>query len=276
MKTLKFLLLCLLVGVCFLSCAEDDSEEPIEGLALPVEGTLLDGGRISGVDLYCREYDREFTGKSWETYCAETKTVQDYDDFFLNLMIHKAAYRYTPHDTSEMSAIARLEKEYEKKKSQFILDGYNEYKNSGLCEPGWPVFFTAYTNDEVTVTCDKTLYGEEPGTNLSSYFTILPDVCPCLAVGKEDSKLLYRFGEELPTRMSDLFVVGCWLSPDYILTFAEKPSEKPDELTLYLSLPITKEYIWEYAVEKYRGNNPSVIYSDSVYKAECKIKFEWD
>ena len=30
-------------------------------------------------------------------------------------------------------------------------------------------------------------------------------------------------------------------------------------------------------LEQFRlSHNPSVIYSDSVYKAECKIKFEWD
>ncbi len=265
MKTLKFLSLFLLTWMC-LSCENSEIETlGHKGIGnskyVSTEGTLLDGGSISGINLYC----------------LEKNAVQDYNAFQMRLIVNRDAPQYTSDDISVMHSIGRIEKEYNKEKCTFILDDYNEYKkNTPGFTKGWPELFTACTNDEVTITCDKMLYGKKPGTNLNSFFSIIPYGCDCMPVGLEKAKLLYRFTDELPTVMSEFFVVGSWLSIGYNLMFASEPSEKYDELTFYLSLPVTKEHVWDYAVAKYHGKELASMYSEAVYKAECKIKFAWN
>lgn len=277
---MKKILYCVFICTYYLSCQKDDvgagNNDGLTGLTpdeikINSEGTLLDGGLISDMGMYCLEHNTVY-GELWYDYYPRTKTVSDYHSFDLCLMLYRDGFFYKTDDVNEMGDIAKMEMDYYKEKSSFIYDDYKNYKK--MAPVGWPTLFTAYVNGEVTITCDKALYGQEPGTNLTPYFTMVTEIT-CLPIGVENPKLLYSFGDHIPTTMSKLFVDGTWLREKYLLHFSEQPSEKYDELTLAITLPMTKEHVRDYAVEKYKGMEPETKYSDAVYKSECKIKFNW-
>ena len=250
MKHLFPVILCILSGMGFISCHNDDDEPIPKGVPQPsLEGTLLDGGWISDVSLYCVEYNKSHGGAD---YYPKTKTVKDYTDFWLEIMLHMEAPRYMSDDVNEMAAIQKLEREYTKERSSFILEAYREYNSKKYQHVGWPDLITAYTDGEVSITCDKTLYGEAPGTNLSKHFKVRFPF-KCLPVGVVDSKLLYGYDDEMPTEMSKIFVNEAWLRPGYDFVFTDPPSERYDELTLYLTMPMIKEHVRDYVVAKYKG-----------------------
>lgn len=275
MKVFKTSLLCLFAGICMQSCQNDELETNngnTSEIVLPVEGLLLDGGLISDVSLYCIEKNNPHIGEQWNEYYPETKTVKGYDAFRLLLYPHTNAPRYNSEDKKEMDAIKKIEEEYYKEKSTFILEAYNEYNKTGVT--GWPEVFTAYTTEDITITCDKVLFGEQPGTNLTSHFALRSDVF-CVPVGVEEPKLLYGFGET-PKRMSDLLVKGAWLHNEYYMEFAEQPAEKYNELTLSLSCPVLLEHARDLATAKYKGSDLPRKFSEKVFTSKCLIKFNWD
>lgn len=273
----RFSLLAFFVGICFLSCQDDDSSDNECGFKGPdIEGTLLDGGTILDISLYCVENEQPIgTGEPYWRYYSRTKTVKDYNAFKLFLFLNRDAHVYTSSDADEMRAIKMIEDDYCKEKSLFILEKYNDCMKKGK-PSGWPVLFTAYANGEVSITCDKVLYGQQPGTNLSSYFTVFSPSQTCVPVGVEEPKLLYGFGEEMPTVMSEFFVNETWLQPEYNLWFSKRPSEKYDDLTLFISVPMIVEHTRDIAVAKYRGTELASKYSEKVLNAECRIRFNWD
>ena len=99
----------------------------------------------------------------------------------------------------------------------------------------------------------------------------------CLPIGIENPRMLYNFGDDIPTDMDKFFVKGTWLQPKYYLQFKELPTERFDELTLTVTFPMIREHVWDYAVAKYRGEDITTAkLTEDVYKAECPIKFEWE
>lgn len=263
------------MGASLLSCQnDDDSQNEIpNGLNLEIEGTLLDGGQISDISLYCIEKkEGAMIGKLWYEYYPEIKTVKNYDDFTLYLLLNRNNPLYKSDDAEEMSAIIKMEKEYCKEKTSFIIEQYLDFEKSSTS--GWPALFSAYTNGKVSITCDKTLFGEVPGTNLDAYFNVY-SVCGCLPVGIENPRFLYNYGEERISDMSKLFVKETWLQPVYYLQFGKMPSEKYDELTLHIAFPMRIEHTRDLIVAKVRGQELQQRYSESVFETECKIKFDW-
>jgi hypothetical protein len=204
-----------------------------------------------------------------------TKVVPDYNSFKFYLRPGpNYGLRYEGHDEDEKQAISLLENEYYIEKSSFIYEDFKRY-NEGSRQAGWPSYFTAYINGEVTITCDKTLYGEQPGTNLSSHFYIYAS-SECMPVGVEEPKLLYHFGEEIPTTMSDFFVEGSWFQYLYILSLIGEPDERYEELTLSITIPLTVEHVRDYVAAKYKGANIEPILTKSVFESDCLIKFNWE
>lgn len=259
MKKTIFFLLCLLAGVCFFSCQDDKNDDIGNSIPPSTEGMLLDGGSIGSISFYCKEIDK-------------TVIVNDYESVVLFLRLNRDTWTYWSDNKDEMNSINKIEKDYCWKKSSFILESYEEHKNND--HVWWPDLFTAYTNGEVSVTCNKTLFGEKAGTNLSSYFSINAD-SRCIPIGIENPKLLYNFGEEIPNNMSKFFEKGTWLQPIYAIKFAQYPSEKYDELTLQISFPMLIEHVTSYALAKYKGKELDSLYTEATYKAECPIKFNW-
>lgn len=277
MKAKVLLFLSSLVCLFCLSC-QNDEDNSIEGNYPPpsLEKTLLDGGSISSIDLYCLQYHDTIFGLSEQERYSMIKTVPDYSSFYLLLMLNLDNYLYSWNGeyNEEIISIKNIIKEYEDEKSAFIYEEYETYTQS-VSEVGWPYLVTAFTNGEVSITCDKVLYGEQPGTNLSSHFTVLTESA-CLPVGIENPKLLYHFGDELPKIMSDYFVDKSWLQPKYYLQFSEEvPCEKYDELTLHLSYPMIIESFWKRAVAEYKGIEFNERFTEAEFNADCTIRFNW-
>ena len=278
MKKCIFMVLYGLVCLFCQSCQSEDIEANdnhsiTDEINANIEGTLLDGGEISDISLYCIENNKSMIGKQWYEYYPATKTVSDYSSFKLILMLNRNAPIYVANDIDERASIAKIEYEYVKEKSQFIYENYKKYKESNPAR--WPDLFTSYINGELSITCDKVLFGEQPGTNLSLYFTVSAE-SPCIPIGIENPKLLYEFGEELPVEVQKLFAKGTWLQPEYFLQFAKLPSEKYEDLTLHVTLPMIIEHVRDIAVSKYKGINLDNKYSESVFKTDCLIKFNWN
>ena len=265
------------------ACSSDDNSEPVTPRSEPNgEGELLDGGRISKVGLYCLKDEPMYD--AWFNYYPKVKTLNDYSDMSsLCIMLHDEKWTYTTDNIEEMSAISTLEKKYFNEKSSFILEAYKQYKASDFFREasrnhdtkhlwGWPELFTAYTNGEVTITCDKTLFGETSGTNLAKHFVINGN-SGCMPVGVENPELRYTFFDDQPTLMSECFPVGVWLQPKYSLQFQTYPEEKYDSITLSLTMPLIIEHTRDYAAAVYKGNNQSSKYTEQVFKADCPIKF---
>lgn len=271
-----FLFFCICICMFFQSCQSGEIEANTEDIKDEVnadpEGMLLDGGEISDISLYCIENNKSMIGEQWYEYYPKTKTVTDYDSFKLYLILNRNASVYTSDNKEEMASIGKIESEYQKERSTFISVSYRKYRQNNDID--WPVLFTAFVNGDLTITCDKLLFGEQPGTNLLSYFTVFSD-SPCVPMGIEDPQFLYNFGEDRPTDASKLFQKESWLQPEYHLEFSKQPSEKYEELTFSISLPMTIEHTRDIAVSKYRGQEVSQKYTEAVYTSKCQIKFNW-
>ena len=283
MKKAFYLLLCCMLAVFLGACEKyNELEEPNPEPVPNIEGLLIDGGRISKVGLYCLKSEPMYD--AWFNYYPKVKTLNDYSDMSsLCLLLHDEQWTYITDNIEEMSAIYSLEEAYWKKKSSFILEAYNQYKASDFRREasrnndtrhiwGWPYFFTAYTNGEVTITCDRTLFGETPGTNLTKHF-VINGFNGCMPVGVENPELRYTFFDDQPMLMSERFPVEVWLQPEYRLQFQTFPEEKYDSITLKLTMPLIIEHTREYAAATYKGKNPTPIFTEQVFTAECPIKF---
>ena len=279
MRQYRNILLFALIFAGLASCQSDeDGTDNGQEIFLDTTGLLLDGGRISSVSLYCLEKDRAgFGGEHWQDYYAKTKTVKDYSDIQLDVKIYRDSPGYFQSDTAVSNAISQLETKYYKEKTSFIVDEMEKYRRSSIPSKmaAWPDFITAYINGDVVITCDKVLYGQEPGTNLSGHLRVLSGT-QCLPVGIESPSLLYNYGDQMPTVMSEYLPTGAWLQPDYWLEFDNQPSEKYDNITLHLTLPLLIEHSRDYAVELYKGNNASIKYTEHVFNADCTINFSWE
>ena len=110
MKKNAFLIVCCLACLLCQSCKNEESE-PIAGPAPSLEGTLLDGGEIAGISLFCIENNKSMNGEPWYEYYPKTKTVADYDSFRLILMLNRNASISLHDDINEMTAIDKIEED---------------------------------------------------------------------------------------------------------------------------------------------------------------------
>ena len=296
MRSYFNILLGILSCVSLLACSNEDVEG--ENFYEDTRGRLFDGHDITKIGLYCVEKDSSVKIRVDDrAYWVKTKTLKDYSDmdfFYLEIKDEyedpdRLTRRYGLDKEKDIRAVSRKKWEYYNNKSSLLVEDYNafvydadpnrnywKYDFENLWFSGWPAFYTAYVNGEVSITCDKTLYGEEPGTNLSKHFSVISKG-GCVAVGIENTRLLHHFGEVLPTDMEEIFPHEAWLHRDYYMYFKDIPSEKYDNLTLHLSIPMTVEHSVDYVVSEYKGNAPSAPqYTETVFEADCPINFNWD
>ena len=283
MKHYFSFLLCILSGITLFSC-QSDEPGPAE-VYIDSKGSLWDGGEISGIDFYCIEKYNSHIGEPYYQYNPKVKTLKNYSDFYLQL-----EFKTKGHDAPSAAdaQIIIIQKDYKKSKSSFIVTEYDKFRQKNQRDEEWPNLFTAYINGVVSIACDKVLFGEEPGTNLDKYFNVnryyaVHDMfvenagSRCLPIGIENPRMLYNFGDEIPSDMDKFFIKGTWIQPEYYLQFKELPTEKYDELTLSVTFPMIREHVWDYAVAKYRGKAVTTAkLTEAVCKADCPIKFEWE
>lgn len=266
MKHVIYILLGILVSFTFYSCQNDDDIEIPAPLPSRV-GSLYDGSQISAVEFYSRGKFVPADGVS----STHTDILNNYSELEFRVAV---VVKGLGPQTKEMATIDSLVDEFYKEKTQFIAEDYHRYEAEGH-KGDWPYFFTAYTDGEVTITCDKTLFGKLPGTNLSKFFDVAP-YSGCLATGIENPKLCCKFGDELPANMEQFFEKESWLQVEYNLKFNEMPSEKYDSLTFELTLPMLIEHARDYVVAKQKNVDAVVKYTKSIAKVQCHVKFKWN
>lgn len=274
MKKCDFLILSVLVCLLCQSCHNEEIEdiEVTENIPANRVGMLYNGGNIFKIRLEClAEYHTTMPSEEWLEYYCSTNTVPDYSSFCLRLSLGQ---RNTTICNTTMR-LAKLKYEYLKEKTLFIYESYKNYTPQPLLGVDWPNLLTAYLNGELSITCDKILFGEQPGTNLISYFTASGS-SGCIPIGIENPKILYDFGEEIPTEAPKLFIKETWLQQFYHLRFAKQPNEKYEDLTFHVSLPMIRENVDNIVVSKDKGTEPVNQFSEAVFTADCTIKFNWD
>ena len=266
-------------AVSFLSCQKDEDEIPNPPYNPNYEGIRSDGAKISDINLYCLEKDVMSKGGSgvWFNYYPKIKTINDYANIQLLIMINDGNPLRKLDSEEENREIERMVKEYELAKTSFFMEAIHKYVDTHKQQGNayWSYFYSACVNGEVNITCDKTLFSEPPGTNLSKYFNIIAE-SHCIPVGLETPTLNYGFEDELPELMNDYLPNGVWLQPKYGLLFHSLPSEKYDSLNFHLTIPMTIENRWEYWISVYRGTPLDSKYIDRTFEADCLIKFKWD
>jgi hypothetical protein len=271
MKKKKYLILFLCASL-FAACQKDDIvkindvDERIPGnLPEPErDGLMYDGRNINTYILYCID-------SPMHKYDESVKTIDDYSKMRLSLE-EKYQSRELNINDQERIPVARMRDDYYRQKTAFIYNEYMIHFDKAL--NGWVFFLTAYINGEESITCDKVLWGEEPGTDLKKHFLIQSYAC-CMPVGIENPKLLYNYGE-MPESMSDFCPMEAWLQEEYDLILCSEPEERYDELTFTLTLPVKIEHTYDYILAKYRGDEDAELKTtEEVFTSQCTVKFNW-
>lgn len=293
MKRIIFVLGCLLPYLTFVSCSKDENDADImpsdventevpEGYYVDPTGMLIDGESISRVGFYCLEKNPASPWGVWFEYFPKTKTFTDYSEMYFCLWLHDGNGRsYWENTIENYNTFGLRLRDYYMSKTSFIVDALKKYleeapdDDARMKVRGPDGLYSAYTNGEVTLTCDKTLWGEAPGTNLSKYFMTYGDYPSCLVVGVESPRLLYGFGEEMPTTMDALFPDEAWLLYRNYWEMQTPPSEKYDELTFTLTMPVLIEHSRKYVYYQYMGMNLDSKYSEQTFTATCTMRFDW-
>lgn len=270
MKKKVFYLALALFSLAVASCKDDGGDTEPGWTPAPQpdpKGWLLDGGSIR---------DMEFTCPPMHLPAYKGGGIVKLTDYSkLSLEVKIPSYggisAYAPDDIKEWGAYSDFMRECFMERSAVIVKAYEEYGYKAI----WPDMFSAYTYEDVSLTCDRTLFGQEPGTDLSPYFAI-NRVGPCSVVGAENMTFLYNFGEEPPTNMRDNFPVGVWLHHLYMIRPASVPEEKYDNLTFRLSIPVRREHSIEHFLSKYKGEEKPLRKSDVLLEADCEVEFAWE
>lgn len=266
-----FAAIALIAAVTMVSCNDDNDEGSNNGVNIDSFGLLLDGGSIKSISLYCLErgvstYDEPTIFQ----YYQKVKTFNDFSQIDFRIMLNWSGHSNQGNQDT-LYARELIENEYDRQKSGFLQTAYKKYEK--YAKNGWPTFLTAYVNGQVTLTCDKDLYGEKAGADISKYFSIFGKSY-CIPQGIEEPIMRYNFCDVQPTVMSNYFINKSWLQPEYYNIYPlQNPAEKYDEIVFTLTMPMIVESTWDYAVAKYSGLNEDVKRTEKIFTTECTIKF---
>lgn len=164
---------------------------------------------------------------------------------------------------------------YEFGKRSFINKDCERFESKYSGEKFSPVntiYYYAYIDGEPTITCNKTLFGLAPGTNLSCHFRIGDNgYINCIPSGIDNPGLLYGFGDELPDTMDKYYSDKSWIQRFYYLKFIDIPVEEYDELTFHVTFPMILEHTVDYAIDLCNGLRPERKFTKRVFESECKV-----
>lgn len=133
----------------------------------------------------------------------------------------------------------------------------------------YPSFFTARINGTPSITANHTLFGQPSGTDLSSHFAVEgPSWALPRGMVTDFGFLFWYDAMERPTSLADYFAQDTWLQSSYVFRFQDVPEEEYENLTLYISLPTTFEYWYEY----FRTGQPEVRTEQRGLSASCHIQ----
>lgn len=243
-----------------LSCSDNDEGYNIGNSKPRPLGEMGDAGNINRIRVYCVD--------------GNTAIYQSDADFVFD-SYSQVRFYIVPRTSSQHSTslnVVNAMIDYYVTRSSFIIEEYNNLLDKG--EYGYPCFYSAYINGEVTLTCDKTLFGKEPGVNLSPHFKAWV-ASTCMPVGRnDDAYLLYGFDDEMPISMDDVFVMDAWMFAEYCITFLDTPEERYDELTFQFTFPLSREHVEVTMLARENGINTEMLVTDDVYATECTVRLK--
>lgn len=128
---------------------------------------------------------------------------------------------------------------------QYILNNIEWAENHKI----YPTSFLAFTSaivGDVKISADKTLFGQEPGSNLSAHFNVWsPNAC-VITANFESPTIIYNAKDYMPTAISEYFVKDSYLAHAYAFYLTDKPEEIYDEITFTITIPVEDQYIYDY------------------------------
>jgi len=283
----KLLLATLAACLLLCACNKDENEQNTDVILNmtqpPYEGMMMDAAYITKLELYIMDKEilwlsgfnipavfvNEYTRKDREPLFSDYSSVKMYAVFEKN-------GNGIPNDTSQIAKnINDLVYDWFFGKTDFIMEQYKQR----TAPKEWPLFFTSYVNGGVQLTCDKVLFGQQPGEDLSQHFKVTPPYY-YLPVGREKPRVQYSFDDEDTLRagvpMHDFFTKDSWLQYSYLIRFMDEPSERYDELTFTIKFPASLEHVREFCTSKYKGENAPMRVTDTTFTASFKAKFNWE
>jgi hypothetical protein len=240
-----------LVAICILSCDKDEEQEPINEVIGNSQqpcyyGEIKTADGITGLDLYVVENFQDFSDQ------PDNGPVADYSTFQILGEICQGTFQYIDstyeNNSSEIqTAVEYMRLGFGKERTRFIQDAFIAAYGEPVYKylDKWPCLYTAYINGDITISCDRKLFGKEPGEDISQYFNVY-GTAECVPIGRENSTILYNFEEQKPKAISELMQKDTWLQKYFYFYFREIPEEKYDTLTFKITIPITREHYTKY------------------------------
>ena len=286
----RIILVTVALSLLLCACSKDEQEQSsdiiLNSTQPPIKGMMIDAACLTKLQLFCMErevlflsgfnipamYYNNYTRKQKEPLFANYSSVKMYAVF------DKNGNGFISDTTQIAKTINDWVYDWYCRRTEFILEQYNK-KQSSENPRVWPTFFTSYVNGDVQLTCDKVLFGQQPGENLSQHFTVTPPYY-FLPVGRDTPKVQYGFTDSdqlrAGVRMPDFFTKDSWMQFSYLIKFIEEPTEQYDEITFTLTFPASLEHVREFVTSKYKGENAPMRVTDATFTASFTAKFNWE
>ncbi len=273
------LLICSCVSLAFFSCHTIDSDEPEASGAFPywLPAPMYNEIGTSGIysyyfDTISKKFSVTENGKPF----ADSLTSYNHAEIYVDYKYDGKYWDEFVKD-EQFDTIKKLSAQYCKEKIAFITEAFNNRNDKNL---RWIPFSGRYLEGDVSITCDKALYGEYPGTNLVKYFEIIAeDHKWCIVSGIEDPQIVNGFDDWAPKQLSAYCSKGCWLVNGICLPafrFIYAPSEKYSDITFTITVPILTENTYSYVAAKYLNKQIGQPYRHEVFTTQLTMYFKWD
>lgn len=234
----------------------------------------------SGLPQYKLEKDRicftlEVTGQKISQYYA-TDPFNDWD-YMLQLSTAK-----NPRDPNEVKIVESQE---------YVRDAYVTYVLPGEEATRKElerrkVYDSAYymsVKSTPTIVADGVLFGREPGTDLSDIFHVNEDgmqrqgvSVPRLCRDGDGLKIIDT--PEYPELCSfaDYYIPGTLIKYGMVLTSPYFPEELKtgNVVNLTVTIPVTEEHLWEYALARSKGMVVDKEYKDNILQTTIKLEYK--
>lgn len=170
-----------------------------------------------------------------------------------------------------------------------LRDSLNTFSDKLLAEPisvsesrgykhytSW-TFWTSFVSDNVTITSEQSLFGEEPGEDISWHFRMIPTKCIIL---DEDCKIKYPEDSEKPEELKEYFFYGHMLTSfsdgfsPYKFELKTRPTEPCTSTILTVRIPVKEDlYLDAFDISGAFDEN-KITHRKRVLKGAVELRFD--
>lgn len=155
----------------------------------------------------------------------------------------------------------------------FILDN-TEWSIKHKASTELTHVWTSSINGNLSIIADKTLFGREPGENLSDHFNVW-DVNSCVVSSPEleNARIIYNAKDSVPVTIDDYFVQGSCLGYCYAFYLADIPEETYKDLTFTISIPVENKYYMKYYKDLETSSTAKLQTEEKILSASKTVYF---